>query len=330
MAFFDLKTDALHAYRPDVACPDDLEDFWRGTLAQELARPLEPRIVAVETPMTAYEVYDIAWTGFGGQRIQGWLRIPAHTTGRLPAVVQYRGYSGGRGYPWVDSHFAQAGYAHFLIEARGQGWKTPSLTEPTPDADPDAGLVHTPGVMTRGIDDPHTYYYRRLYVDALRLLELARHHHRVDPDRIALHGTSQGGGMAIAVAGLAGLLSWPVAAVMPNVPFLCHFERAVGLTDSLPYAEIAHFLAAWPHKQEQAFRTLSYMDGANLGRWSHAPSLWSTALMDQTCPPSTVFAAYHRWGGTDKDIVVYPWNGHEGGTDHFLWRMLAWLGERLG
>lgn len=34
--------------------------------------------------------------------------------------------------------------------------------------------------------------------------------------------------------------------------------------------------------------------------------------MDQTCPPSTVCAAYNRYAG-DKRIVEYPFNDHEGG-----------------
>ena len=28
-------------------------------------------------------------------------------------------------------------------------------------------------------------------------------------------------------------------------------------------------------------------------------------LMDQVCPPSTVFAAYNYWGGADNDIRIY-------------------------
>jgi cephalosporin-C deacetylase len=34
--------------------------------------------------------------------------------------------------------------------------------------------------------------------------------------------------------------------------------------------------------------------------------------MDNTCPPSTVFASYNHYAGP-KEITVHPYNGHEGG-----------------
>lgn len=45
---------------------------------------------------------------------------------------------------------------------------------------------------------------------------------------------------------------------------------------------------------------------------ARAAALFSVALMDQTCPPSTVFAAYNNYGGR-KEIIEYPFNDHEGG-----------------
>ena len=64
---------------------------------------------------------------------------------------------------------------------------------------------------------------------------------------------------------------------------------------------------------DQVFRTLSYVDGVTFAARATAPALFSVALMDLSCPPSTVYAAYHAYLPTDKDIEVYPFNGHEGG-----------------
>src|SRR5674476_1222733 len=175
MAFFDLPLDQLQSSRLTVVRPDDLEQFWTATLDAELSRPLDARIEQLETPLRTLDVYDVSWVGYGGQRVQAWLRLPVGATGPLPTVLQYSGYSGGRGYPFVDSVYASAGYAHFILESRAQGWRTPSLTSTTPDLDATAGDMHAPGVMTLGIQDPARYYYRRLYVDAVRMLQLSAH-----------------------------------------------------------------------------------------------------------------------------------------------------------
>jgi cephalosporin-C deacetylase len=54
---------------------------------------------------------------------------------------------------------------------------------------------------------------------------------------------------------------------------------------------VTAYLAVHRGDVEQAFRTLSYLDGVNFARRAGAPALFSVALMDVTCPPSTVFAA---------------------------------------
>jgi cephalosporin-C deacetylase len=66
---------------------------------------------------------------------------------------------------------------------------------------------------------------------------------------------------------------------------------------------------------DTVFNTLSYFDGMNFAPRAKAKALFSVALMDQICPPSTVYAAYNHWAG-EKDIKVYPYNGHEGGESY--------------
>ena len=64
-------------------------------------------------------------------------------------------------------------------------------------------------------------------------------------------------------------------------------------------------------------------------RRATAPALFSVALMDETCPPSTVFAAYNAYGGAEGDRV-YPFNDHEGGEAFHEVVKLGWLRARLG
>jgi len=60
------------------------------------------------------------------------------------------------------------------------------------------------------------------------------------------------------------------------------------------------------------FQTLSYFDGVNFAARARGKALFSVGLMDEVCPPSTVFAAYNHYAGP-KQIEVYRYNHHEGG-----------------
>ena len=44
---------------------------------------------------------------------------------------------------------------------------------------------------------------------------------------------------------------------------------------------------------------------------------------------STVFAAFNHYAGDDKDIAVWPYNGHEGGQAFQAAAKLAFVRDRL-
>ncbi len=209
------------------------------------------------------------------------------------------------------------------MDTRGQGsgWSRGA----TPDLELQPGSPQVPGFMTRGILDPKTYYYRRVFTDAVRAIEAARSHPLVDASRTVILGGSQGGGITLAVAGLVPDL----AIAMPDVPFLCHFRRAVTLVDTDPYNEIARFLKIHRDQVETVFRTLSYFDGVNFAVRARAAALFSVALMDMICPPSTVFAAYNHYAG-EKDIRIWQFNGHEAGQSQQHLERLRFVNARFG
>ncbi len=180
------------------------------------------------------------------------------------------------------------------------------------------------GFLTLGIESPETYYYRRLFTDAARAVEAARSLPEVDSGRVVVGGASQGGGMALAVAGLVP----DVAAALVDVPFLSHVARAVEITDAHPYQELRLWLRMHRRDGERALRTVAYADGMNFAPRAQAPALFSVGLMDDVCPPSTVFASYNSYAG-EASIDVWPYAGHEGGAVDQSLQHLAFL-RRLG
>lgn len=322
MPLFDMPLPDLQTYNPEVAEPADFDDFWAGTLAEARGHDLALAVERVETPLRHVEVYDVTFAGFGGHPVKAWYSRPAGVTGELPVVVGYLGYSGGRGLPWDHTLFPAAGYAFLRVDSRGQGW---NLNAPGHTPDPVGHTPAAPGVMTRGIESPETYYYRRLFTDAARAVDAAREIPGNARDAVVVSGGSQGGGIAIAAAALVP----DVAGLMTDVPFLQHMRRAVDIIGTSPYSEIGVYLASHRDAVEQTWRTISYVDGVNMAARGRASSLWSVALMDMVCPPSTVYASYNRYGGP-KEIEVYPYNGHEGGGSFQTGRQLSWLADLLG
>jgi cephalosporin-C deacetylase len=55
-----------------------------------------------------------------------------------------------------------------------------------------------------------------------------------------------------------------------------------------------------------------------------APALFSAALADRACPPSTVYAAYNHYAGP-KRMITWEFNDDEGGGNHPVVRQLNFV-----
>ncbi len=323
MAFFDYPLEKLQTLELPNTEPADFDTFWQRTLDDAAKHPLAAKFQKLTDPFyKTVDAYDVTFNGFGGQPIKGWFIKPAGIAGKLPCLVHYLGYSCGRGFAHDHMHYSTCGVAVLVMDTRGQGYATGN---PGDTADPEGAGPSHPGWMTRGIESPETYFYRRVFTDAARAVDAAAACEFVDPGRIAVGGASQGGGITIAAAALSGK---KVKLAMPDVPFLCGYRRAVNIVDSNPYFEISNYCKTFRERIGQVFKTLAYFDGVNFAPRITARCLFSVGLMDNVCPPSTVFGAYNRVSAP-KDIKVYEFNNHEGGGPFHLAEKLRFLTKWL-
>ncbi len=151
---FDLPLTELRVYKPEREEPADFDAFWADTLADARKHPLAPRFEPVDAGLMAIDVWDVTFAGFGGQPIKGWFLAPRDVAaspfargGKLPCLVEYIGYGGGRGLP-IDWLLApSAGHATLVMDTRGQGssWRSGDT--------PDLGGQETTGQLP-GLHDP--------------------------------------------------------------------------------------------------------------------------------------------------------------------------------
>ena len=318
MPSVDMPLEKLVDYRPDQTKQPDFEAFWCRCRAESEGVPLNAEFSQVNDTLPLARVYDVAFDGADGVRVRGWFLTPNEVHEPLPAVVQFIGYTGGRDYPHQMAAHVLNGFCAFIMDTRGQGGDTGQRLSTSHGGQK--------GFITHGILDKEEYYYKNLYLDTARAVEVVREREEVDSGRIAAIGGSQGGALTIACAGL----SPHVRAMAPDVPWLSHFRRAVDLAVG-PYEEITDFMKRFPEQIEPAFETLSYFDNMNLvSQVSVTDAYYSVGLWDDICPPSTVYASYNRLpAGVKKSIEVYPYNKHEGGGMLHQHRKLKWLREVL-
>lgn len=282
-----------------IRCPADFDAFWADVLAESRALPLqveETHSALRSTP--EIEVHEVSYASLDQVRVFCWYARPVGHTGRLPLVIQYPGYISE---PALFREMAGQGYAVLSVAPRG---KLRSSDRINPGY---------PGLMIHGIESRDTYIYRGFYADALRAVDLALARPEVDTDRIAVAGSSQGGGLSLVVAGLR---ADAVACTSVGAPYLTGMQAALELTHSYPYEEINEYLRCFPARRAQVESTLACFDGLFFARKVQCPLIMNVGLQDDVCPPQTGMAAYDLVPAPDKRLYTYEGHGHDAGGYH--------------
>jgi cephalosporin-C deacetylase len=311
----------LQSYQPILTKKADFEDFWSNTLKINI--DLQPKVTLVReiSPIDQFDIFDLTVEGFNREPIKGWFISPKNLSSPQPTMVSYDGYGGGRGNPQEWLYWPSCGFPTIVMDTRGQGGGYRRADTPDGSYPRDS---QASGFMTMGILNPETYYYRRVFADAVAFIRAAKQLPNVDSSRIITVGGSQGGGISIAATALSG----EVFATMPDVPFLCHYQRAIEMVDTYPYQEIVNYCKIHRSKVLEVMSTLSYFDCMNFASITKAPALFSVGLHDPVCPPETIYAAINHWQGP-TEVQVWSFNTHEGGGSDNQLVQAEWIKKKL-
>jgi cephalosporin-C deacetylase len=282
-------------YQSKVNKPADFEAFWKGVLQQVETIPLGPEIIP-EPLRTSddIEVFQVFYNSLDQVRIAAWYCRPTRRAERSAAILFLPGYQMD---PPIPKEWAQKGYIALSVAPRG---KLRSTRQFNPGY---------PNLLTYNIVDRQTYAYRGFYVDAWRGIDFLLSRPEVDPTRIGVTGTSQGGGLTITTAAMRA----EVRAAAAGAPYLCGFLDAIELTHTYPYEEINDYLRLHPDRRPAVEETLAYFDGLNFAAKIACPIIVNIGLLDNVCPPETGYALFNKIGAKDKRLYTYEGHGHDAG-----------------
>ena len=318
MPLLDLPLAELETYQGRNPRPADFDAYWDAALAELAATDPNIEMVPVELGADFAEAFDLWFTGVGGARIYAKYIRPKGNS-NCPAIVQFHGYSWHSG-EWTDKlNYVANGFAVAALDCRGQGGRSEDV----------GGVKGTTkdGLFIRGLDDvPEKLYFRGVFLDCAELAQIVMGFAEVDETRVAAMGGSQGGALTLACAALEPR----IARLAPVYPFLSDYKRVWEMDLAKgAYAELRTYFRFFDprhEREDQIFTRLGYIDVQHLCPRIKGETLMGIGLMDDICPPSTIFAAYNKISAP-KNRVIYPDYGHEGlpGFNDLTYKFLAAL-----
>ena len=319
--------------QPGFQEPEDFQQFWDNALAELAKVPI--KAVRKEIPVTddilpristcfsyrsgaqspppkslkgKFRCWDVKVDCVGGVPVSGYLTMPADAKPKsLAALVTFQ----GAGVKTANKAF-MPGVIRFDVNAHGiENGKPAKYYQ---------GLAKTTlfRYVAKEAEDRDKYYFRNMYLRVKRALDYVKTLPEYDGKTLIVAGNSQGGGQTL----VAGGLDPDVILLQASVPAMC--DHGGGLAGRVP---------GWPRiltvKNGKALnpamaRTLPYFDAVFFARRIKGEAYLSVGLVDVTCSPTSVFAAYNAVPGK-KHITVYPYNGHSNSVSKAFVRRLEKL-----
>ncbi|GAA3631137.1 alpha/beta fold hydrolase [Lactobacillus hamsteri] len=254
-------------------------------------------------PSNVVNFYHLYFTGIGGAKVHAQLVIPKKIHGFHPGMLMFHGYHCSAGDFEDKIGWAAEGFIVLALDCRGQG----GLSE---DNQAYHGDILN-GLIIRGIENwnPVKLYFYREFLDTYQATKILMKMEHVDKNRIFVHGVSQGGGLAIACAGLVP----EIYKVQVAYPFLSDYRKAYLYGSSTAFSELSywfHYRDPLHKKETEFFNMLDYIDIKFFADNIKAQVLWEMGGSDTQVPPETQMAAYNRIN-SKKQIYLAPEYGHE-------------------
>ena len=196
------------------------------------------------------------------------------------------------------------------------------------DSDPEAPAKNP--YQPERADDHRRNYFKFSALAGVRMIDYLISLPQTDAKRIAVTEKSQGGGLAIMVAGLDGRVSH-LSAVVPA--FGQHAGTRSGRSSGFPWWVWQKDKDGQREAGDLLLRETVYFETAHFARHFRGSARVFAAWIDTVCPPSSVVAVFNRFPGP-KELVHGPIQDHDwnqAGENWWpLWNsgLKQWVGVR--
>ena len=281
--------------KPGIASPKDLDEYWEGEKRALQLLKMEVKLEKAKIEELGFECFDTEINCIGPKPARGYFAKPSGAGVRsLPILILV--HAAGVKGAWCRSEardairYAQMSNGALCFDLNAHGMLNGKSDEYY--ADLENGELKD--YYIKGLENRDDLYFRGMYLRLLRTIEFMTRQPEWDGKRILVIGESQGGGQALAAAGLDSRVS----AVVATVPAMCDWGGT-----------LVNHKGGWPQSFERAGdkgkmkNILPYFDVAHLLRNSKAIFVVEIGLIDQTCPSTSVYAAINQAKGKK---IIYP------------------------
>lgn len=297
------QTPDFNSLVPGYTEPEDFVSWWKSEIEAMRACPATPSIARAESKDPSVEVFSIEIPMHEGLPVRGYIGIPKNAQpGTLPIYFFAHG-AGSVKSDWTKASpdrevltYARKGAISIDINAHGMLNDAPE--EYYAKLDTTDLLMY----QERPVRDRETYYFRLMFLRMVRALDYVCTREEWDGKRVLVHGESQGGAQAFALAGLDNR----VGAVVAIVPAMTDIGAA--LQDRK---------CAWPFQNRPMIpisprgrAVLPYFDGAIFLKHYHGKLYVEAGLIDKVCDAAGIAAGYNTCPSKEKQISFYPERGH--------------------
>jgi cephalosporin-C deacetylase-like acetyl esterase len=263
--------------QPLEAEPKDFDAFWQKEKDKLKAVPMNPQLTLKTTLPNGSKLYFLRLDNVDGRTVNGYIAVPAGS-GKFPAVIQLPPFGTALAEPdgFLMTDFAEKCKAIIVL-------LTVHNTPPNQE-DPNA-------YKPEDLSNPLKYYNRWMLLGGVRAIDYVASR----PDfngSLGLNGNSQGGGLAISLAGLDERVTAVLAIAPANAEQQgTRFHRASGF----PRYNIGG--AALGLDTNQVKTASKYHDAVYFLKRYKGALMMQTGYRDDVAPSATHFAAYNQFTG---------------------------------